>query len=69
MFVAYYGSVYCGSAVLPIDILSTSTQREVYLGGGYAGQGNSGRDFAIKATLTQGVITSAAVDGVSQTAM
>lgn len=64
MFVAYYGNIYCGSAIIPTTILSTSTQREIYLGGGSNGN-NVGRNFAIKATLTQGVIASATVDNAA----
>lgn len=67
MFAAYCGTYYCGSAILPIDLLSASTQREIYLGGG--GVGNTGRNYAIKATLTQGVIISESIDGSPQQSM
>ncbi len=62
MFAAYNGSIYMGTCVVPIGLLS-STEREIYLGGGYAGTGSSGRDFAIKATSTRAQQASATVDG------
>lgn len=52
MFVGRYSTSYLGSVVLPVAQLS-STAREVYLGGGYAGAGYDGRYAALTATSTK----------------
>lgn len=52
MFVGRYGTEYLGSVVLPVAQLTT-TAREVYLGGGYAGAGYDGRDACVTATSTK----------------
>ena len=52
MFVGRYSTSYLGSVVLPVAQLS-STAREVYLGGGYAGAGYDGRYAALSATSTK----------------
>lgn len=62
MFAAYNGNIYMGTCVVPINLLS-STEREIYLGGGYIGSGSSGRIFAIKATSTRAQQATATVDG------
>ena len=52
MIVGRYSTSYLGSVVLPVAQLS-STAREVYLGGGYAGAGYDGRYAALSVTSTK----------------
>lgn len=52
MFVCRYSSQYLSSVIIPVPHLTT-TAREVYLGGGYAGVGYDGRYAAVSATTTK----------------
>lgn len=67
MFVGRYSTSYLGSVVLPVAQLST-TAREVYLGGGYAGVGYDGRDAAITATSTKATPRTLVVNDEDRTA-
>lgn len=67
MFVGRYSTSYLGSVVLPVAQLS-STAREVYLGGGYAGAGYDGRDAAITVTSTKATPRTLVVNDDDRTA-
>lgn len=67
MFVGRYSTSYLGSVVLPVAQLST-TAREVYLGGGYAGVGYDGRDAAITVTNTKATPRTLIVNDEDRTA-
>lgn len=67
MFVGRYSTSYLGSVVLPVAQLS-STAREVYLGGGYAGVGYDGRDAAITVTSTKATPRTLVVNDDDKTA-
>lgn len=63
-------NAYLGSAALPVELVHASTARQLYLGGGYQGNGTNanGRSFACNLTRTRLVPVLATVDGSSRLA-